>query len=114
MANYKVEGKKIIANVSLLNEKELTAVKNYMALGYTLEEYVKPKKQPNEKFKAATIQKWLDDNGTKAQKEKYWEIYKSPVIDKKTGEKKLKKDGTEKIKGHVATIAWFKQEFPDY
>ena len=37
-ANYTVEGNKVIANIAELTEKELTAVKNYMALGYTLEE----------------------------------------------------------------------------
>ncbi len=114
MANYKLEGKKVIAKVAALSEKELQAVKNYMALGYVLEEYKKEKKEPQELFKAATIQKWLDENGTKAQKKEYWDKFNAPVIDKATGEAKLKKDGTKKVKGHVATLAWFKKEFPNY
>ena len=114
MANYKLEGKKVIANVAALSEKELKAVKNYLALGYVLEEYKKEKKEPQELFKAATIQKWIDENATKAQKKEYWDRFNAHVIDKKTGEEILKKDGTPKIKGHVATLAWFKKEFPNY
>lgn len=114
MANYTLDGKKVIAKVATLSEKELQAVKNYLALGYVLEEYKKEKKEPKEKFKAVTIQKWLDENGTKAQKKEYWDRFNAPVIDKDTGKPKLKKNGTPKIKGHVATIAWFKKEFPSY
>ena len=33
------------------------------------------------------------------------EKFNAPVIDKTTGEAKLKNDGTKKIKGHVATLA---------
>lgn len=36
MANYKVSGNKIFADVSKLTEEELNAVKNYKALGYEL------------------------------------------------------------------------------
>ena len=36
MANYKVSGDKILADVSKLTEEELNAIKNYMALGYEL------------------------------------------------------------------------------
>lgn len=114
MANYKLEGKKVIAKVALLSEKELQAVKNYIALGYTLVEYKKEKKEPQELFKAITIQKWLEENATKAQQKKYWELYNAPVIDKVTNEPKYKKDGTIKNKGHVATLSWFKKTFPNY
>ena len=48
------------------------------------------------------------------QKKEYWDKFNAPVIDKATGEAKLKKDGTKKVKGHVATLAWFKKEFPNY
>lgn len=114
MANYKVEGKKVIAKVADLSEKEMQAVKNYLALGYELEEYKKVKKAPQEAFKADTIKKWLEENGTKAQMEEYKKRFEAPVIDKKTNKPKLKKDGTPKVKGHVATLAWFKKEFPNY
>ena len=36
MANYKVSGNKIFADVSKLTEEELNAIKNYRALGYEL------------------------------------------------------------------------------
>lgn len=114
MANYKVEGKKVIAKVALLSEKELVAVKNYIALGYTLEEYKSEKKAPKEAFKAETIQKWLKEHGTEEQQKKYWELFNAPVLDKVTGEPLKKKDGTNRVKGHVATFAWFKKEFPKY
>ncbi len=112
MANYKLEGKKVIAKVAALSDKELKAVKNYLALGYTLEEFKKEKKEPDEAFKALTIQKWLEENGTKAQKKEYWDRFNAPVV--KDGVTKTKKDGTPKVKGHVATLAWFKKEFPNY
>lgn len=114
MANYKVEGKKVIAKVALLSEKELAAVKNYIALGYTLEEYKAEKKASKEAFKAETIQKWLKEHGTEEQQKKYWELFNAPVLDKVTGEPLKKKDGTNRVKGHVATFAWFKKEFPKY
>jgi len=37
MANYKVKGNKVIANIAELTEKEIAEIKNYMALGFTLE-----------------------------------------------------------------------------
>ena len=114
MANYKTEGNKVIAKVALLSEKELAAVKNYMALGYTLEEYKAEKKAPKEAFKAETIQKWLKEHGTEKQQKDYWELFNEPVVDKVTGETLKKKDGTVRKKGHVATFAWFKKEFPKY
>lgn len=114
MANYTLEGKKVIAKVASLSEKELQAVKNYLALGYELVEFKKEKKDPQEAFKAKTIQVWLDENATKAQKKEYWDRFNAPVIDKNTGKQKTKKDGTPKVKGHVATLAWFKKEFPNY
>ena len=55
-ANYTVEGNKVIANIAELTEKELTAVKNYMALGYTLEEKKVAKKTKSINTKAITPQ----------------------------------------------------------
>lgn len=43
MARYKVEGKKIIADITKLKEKDIKAINNYLALGYELEEPPKPK-----------------------------------------------------------------------
>lgn len=43
MANYKIEEKKIIADIVKLTSDELKAVQNYVALGYTLVEKEKPK-----------------------------------------------------------------------
>jgi hypothetical protein len=38
MANYKIEGKKIIAEIGKLTAKEVKAIQNYLSFGYTLEE----------------------------------------------------------------------------
>ena len=43
MANYKIEEKKIIADIGKLTSDELKAVQNYVALGYTLVEKPKAK-----------------------------------------------------------------------
>ena len=72
------------------------------------------KKAPKEAFKAETIQKWLKEHGTEEQQKKYWKLFNAPVLDKVTGEPLKKKDGTNRVKGHVATFAWFRKEFPQY
>lgn len=117
--HYIVEGKNIIADVAKLNEKELAAVRNYIALGFSLVEPKKEKKDPKEEFKAEVIQAWLEENGTKAQIAHYWDLYNAPVV--KEGETlyyakdcKMGKKGEPKKKGHIATLNWFKKEFPKY
>lgn len=120
MANYNVisKSKKIVANIAALTETELAAVRNYMALGYTLEEK-KEKKAPKEAFTAAAIQAWLKGNATPKQQEEYQKLFDAPVYEKdadgnKTNEVKKLKDGTVKKQGHVACISWFKETFPEY
>lgn len=117
--HYIVEGNKVIADVAKLNEKELAAVKNYIALGFSLVEPKKEKKVAKAEFKAEAIQAWLEENATKAQQAKYWELFNAPV--EKDGEVvcytkdcKMGKAGDPKKKGHIATLNWFKKEFPNY
>lgn len=120
MANYKVIGKskKIIADIAALTEAELSAVKNYMALGYELEEK-KEKKAPKEAFTAKAIQAYLEEKGTKEQQKAYWDLFNKPVYKKdkngnKTDEVVKLKNGEVKKQGHVACISWFKDTFKDY
>ena len=116
-----------------LTEREKKEIKNYIDLGYILSAEEKPKKikptaeeQAKNPFSEKNIQAFLKENGTKAQQEKYWEIYNEQAIDKKTGlpavyktdskptsTKKFKK-GDAKPKGHIATLQWFKNTFPTY
>lgn len=115
MANYHVKNQKVYAKIANLTEKELSAVKNYLALGFVLVESKEVnKKITNKAFTAKAIQEFLEEKGTKEQNKIYWEKYNEPVIDKETGEYKKTKKGDIKKKGHIATLRWFKSEFPDY
>ena len=81
MANYKIEGKKIIAEIGKLTAKEVKAIQNYLSFGYTLEEKQKVEKPVNEKFTQENIQKYIETNGTKEQQEKYWKLFNAEVKD---------------------------------
>lgn len=122
--------KLVKAIIADLTEKEKKEVKNYMDLGYTLIPEERPKKKQlteEEKaknpFSEKNIQAFLKENGTKAQIDNYWKIYNEQAIDHKTGmplvyktnskNGKFKK-GEPRTKGHIATIVWFKKEFPKY
>lgn len=114
-ANYHVVGNRVFAKVAKLTEEELAAVKNYILLGYELVDSKEKEKKPiNELFTAKAIQSYLEEKGTKEQQKIYWEKFNSPVIDKNTGEQKKYKNGKAKVKGHIATLQWFKTEFPNY
>ena len=116
-----------------LTERDKKEIKNYIDLGYTLVPQDRPKKpkltkeQETEKRKAnpfseINIQAFLKENGTKAQQDKYWEIYKEQARDSKTKMPLVYKtskegkftEGEPRTKGHIATIGWFKKEFPNY
>lgn len=116
-----------------LTEKEKKEVKNYIDLGYTLYAEDRPKKKKltdEEKaknpFSEKNIQAFLKQNGTQEQQKEYWRLYKEQATDKKTGlpavyktdSKKNSatqfKKGDPKPKGHIATLQWFKNEFPNY
>lgn len=111
--NYEInsKAKTITVKMGSITPKQLKLVKNYVELGYKLIEYVKP---TNDKFKKETIKNFLDQNGTKEQIAKYNELYNTPQIDKDTKKQKLTKAGKPMVKGHIATLQWFKKEFPNY
>ena len=78
MANYKVNGNKVFADVSKLTEEELNAVKNYMALGYEL---------VNKEFKkgitkAEMLAELASDEDAKKDFETAYSIKKDEIKDK--------------------------------
>lgn len=111
--NYVIDNKAqvIYANVASLTEKQLKAIKNYIALGYQLKEKVKT---TDEKMKKENVVAFLNSNGTKEQIDKFNAIMNEPVIDKDTKQPKMLKDGTPKKKGYVAALQYFKKQFPNY
>lgn len=111
--NYVIDNKAqvIYANVASLTEKQLKAIKNYIALGYQLKEKVKT---TDEKMKKENVVAFLNANGTKEQIDKFNTIMNEPVIDKDTKQPKMLKDGTPKKKGYVAALQYFKKQFPNY
>lgn len=108
------ERKKIYAVVAKLKAKELKVIKNYVALGYTLVAQEEAPKEANPAFKEDAVKAFLSEAGREADLEEYNKIYNEQAKDKETGEPKFKKDGTPKIKGHVATLGWFKKTYPEY
>ncbi len=127
---YKVNHtrRKVYAKPLALSEKEKEEVKAYLDLAYTISE---PKEQPKQteeekaknKFSMVNVQKYLEENGTKEQQKHYWKLFNAPAIDKKTRlEKTYKLDtkdgkhkaGDIKVRGHIATLRWFKTTFPNY
>ena len=118
--HYRIEGNKVIANVAKLTEDEITAIKNYLLLGFTLCEPQKKKnKEAKDAYVAEYVQAWLYENATDEQIEKYWELYNEPVI--KDGEVvvykkdcKSGKEGEPKKKGHINTLPWLNKTFPEY
>ena len=106
--NYTIDKKNkiVVAKVGNLTENQLKIVRNYIGLGYTLQEYVKPK---TDKFKREVVEKYLKENGTQKQIETYNKIINEPCKNGGT-----KKDGTPKTKGYVAGLKYFKSEFPKY
>ena len=123
--NYKIVGDEIRFNVKDITKGELKTIKKLAeGLGYKLVPFTpeKEKKEAKPEWKAEAIQKFLEEKGTKAQQKKYWEKFNEPMKDE-DGEtvvyKKDSKDGKHKkgeprVKGHVATLQWFKKEFPKY
>lgn len=111
--NYVIDNKEkaIYANIASLTEKQVKAIKNYLALGYVLKEKVKT---PNEKMKKENVVAYLTANGTKEQIDNFNAIMEEIVIDKDTKQPKTLKDGTPKKKGYIAALQYFKKEFPNY
>ena len=123
--NYKIVGEEIRFDVNKITKGELKTIKKLAeGLGYKLVPIVpeKVKKEPKAEWTAEAIQKFLDEKATKEQQKKYWAKFNEPMTDD-NGEpvvyKKDSKDGEHKageprVKGHVATLQWFKKEFPEY
>lgn len=132
---YTVDYEKEIIKVVIerLTEKQIKEVKNFKDLGFKIIPVEPPKKKkPTEEekiknpFSEKNIKKFLEDKGTKDQLKKYFEIYNQQAIDKETGfpavyksnskpnSPKKFKIGDPKPKGHIATLQWFKTEFPNY
>ena len=123
--NYKIVGEEIRFDVNKITKGELKTIKKLAeGLGYKLVPIVpeKVKKEPKAEWTAEAIQKFLDEKATKAQQKEYWAKFNEPMTDD-DGEpvvyKKDSKDGKHKageprVKGHVATLQWFKKEFPEY
>lgn len=114
--NYKIADKEKEIYVKMSNKlsaKELTVINNYVSLGYKM---VVWEKAVNEDWTAAAIQKWLKENGTKEQQAKYWELFNAVVMkdNKPVLYKTGAKAGEQKVKGHIATLSWFKETFPKY
>lgn len=123
--HYKIVGDEIRFNVKDITKGELKTVKKLAeGLGYKLVPIDPPKKEkePKPEWTAEAIQKFLEEKGTQEQKDKYWEKFNDPMIDedglpvvyKKDSKDKTHKKGEPRVKGHVATLQWFKKEFPKY
>lgn len=98
--------KTIVVNMKRITDSQIKVIKNYLEFGYKLVEY-KPTKNDSEEFTAKTIEKVLK-NRTELQ-DLFKSICNEVVIDKETGETKLKKDGKPKTKGHIAGFKWYKE-----
>lgn len=119
--------KTISANMGILNDKDLKIIKNYVAIGYTLNPIEPEKKvvkiatdeeRAKNPYSAVNIQKYLEEEGTDKQKADYWKLYNAPLKNNACYQKDSKdgkhKAGEPRFKGHVGTLKWFKESFPDY
>lgn len=108
-------------DVDKITQAEMKKIKKLAkGFGYALEPYT-AEKEKNEAFTEKAIREFLADKPK--QLKIYEEKYNAPQIDKKTGKPVLlkndskdgkRKAGEPRVKGHVATLQWFKKEFPDY
>ena len=140
--HYTIDNEKRTVNVVMerANDKELKLIKKYINLGYVLvpipkakpvaksaeekaaEKAAKVEKAANNPFSEVCIRKFLEEHGTAAQRKEYNRRYNEQAHDKnnnpvfyKTDSKEGKfKKGDPKVKGHIATLSWFKNEFPNY
>ena len=122
--HFEIVGDTIRFDAKNITKAEAKAVKKLADLfNYKLVPYIPEiKKEPKEIWTAAAVQKFLEENGTKAQQKQYWDKFNAPMLDdagKPVVYKNDSKDGRHKkgetrVKGHVATMQWFKKEFPNY
>ena len=118
--------------MGILNDKDLKIIKNYVAIGYTLNPIEPVKKEvkiatEEEKAKnpysALNIQRFLSEKAGKNEDGKpyidiYWELYKKPLKSgacyKDDSADGMFKAGQPRVKGHVGTLKWFKDTFEGY
>lgn len=128
--NYEIVGKKIIAKVGSLTEKQLVVIRNYLALGYELEEYKPDSELYKKENIIAYLKKYFDEKAVEDFENKAKELnqngktYANDVILKdENGEDVKDENGKEVIKhkkgdlkpiGYVGAIKWFKKEYKDY
>ena len=124
--NYRVEGNEIHFDPMKITKAEAKAIKKLQDFfGYVIvpETAKKEEKEKSGIWTAAAIQEFLNKNGTKAQIEKYWKLHDEPMLDKETKKPLLikkdnpktgKKAGEVRVKGHIATLKWFSEQFPKY
>lgn len=106
------ESREISADIDRLSNKDITRLQKYQLLGYKIINKKEPTKEPKEEFKKEVIIKFLEDKPEHLKK--YWELYNEPSISKKTNKVRKTKEGKIIPKGHIATLSWFKKEFPKY
>ena len=139
MEHYRIDhSRKIIrAIIELLTDAEIEVINKYLKLGYKLKN-VKEFKAPMTKaereaakeeakkkpFSHESIVAFLKKQD-KAHLDKYWSIFNEPSTNKDGTIRRYKKDlekndvlihkaGDVIVKGHVATLRWFKETFPEY
>ena len=112
MANYEVNNAKkvVYAKVECLTEKQIKAVRNYLALGYKLED--KPKGEKD--FSKDSVIAYLKQYGTPEQIKKFNDKMEAQAKDRETGEPIFKKDGSPRKVGFIAGLKYFQNEFPNY
>lgn len=125
MANYRVnnKAKQVKVIIEKITPEERKIIEDYRDLFQYELIPVKSigQKKINKDFTAEAIQNFLKENGKEGDLEQYWNLYNRPVINKDTGEvqryerntKNHKKDKV-KVCGHVSTLKWFKENYPDY
>ena len=104
--NYEVDHEKeiIVVNMKRITESQMKVVLNYRKMGYKFVEY-KPSNKNND-YTADTIRSVLEKKPELL--ELFEKVCNEVVIDKETGKPKTKKDGTVKVKGHIAGVKWYK------
>ena len=106
MANYKVNGNVIVADIERLTDKEMKTLSKYVALGFTIEPKTKVKK---ERMKEKFILDYLKDDEEAIKT--YKEIYNKTAVDE-DGNPKMTSKGNEIKQGFNAGRFWFCKTYP--
>ena len=128
--NFEIKDNKIIVKMGKLTDVDIKTIKNYQTLfGYQIEEYIEPTLskeekatlKANSKFSRENIEKFLAENGTEEQINKFKSIQEEPAIDEKTNKPKVwekdtkeHKAGEVKKKGYIAGLQYVKQQFKNH